>query len=53
MPTQATLRMTAAMRGGGVTTAGIPEVTRRTGPVGCVPVVDTLGTEDIGAPRAK
>ena len=41
MPTQATLRMTAAMRGGGGTTAGMPVVTRRTGPVAWVPVVDT------------
>jgi len=39
------------MRGGGSTTAGIPVVTRRCGPVACVPVVDTL--QDIGARRAE
>ena len=48
MPTQATLRMTAAMRGGGTTTAGMPAVTRlMRGAVAasaelaaCVPIVD-------------
>ena len=54
MPTQATFRMTAAMRGGGVTIVGMPAVTRLirgevaagAGTAACCDGVDTRRAEE-------